>query len=49
MLENENFGEKNYIPSYTIVMGPLQKIIPMDPNKGIYMIAYSDNKNSLFL
>jgi len=40
---------KKYIPSYTIVTGPLQKIIPMDANKGIYMIAYSDNKNALFL
>lgn len=40
---------KNYIPSYTVVEEPLQKIIPMDPNKGIYMIAYSDNKNALFL
>jgi hypothetical protein len=40
---------KNFVPSYTIVEGPLQKIIPMDANKGIYMIAYSDNKNALFL
>ena len=34
---------KKYVTSYTIVPGPLQKIIPMDPNKGVYMIAYSDN------
>lgn len=40
---------KKFVPSYTIVAGPLQKIIPMDTNKGIYMIAYSDNKNALFL
>jgi len=26
-----------------IVPGPLHKIIPMDPDKGIYMIAYTDN------
>jgi hypothetical protein len=34
---------KKYVTSYTIVPGPLQKIIPMDVNKGVYMIAYSDN------
>lgn len=34
---------KDYIKGYTIVPGPLQKIIPMDPEKGVYMIAYSDN------
>ena len=38
---------KKYVTSYTIVPGPLQKIIPMDPNKGVYMIAYSDNYNAL--
>jgi hypothetical protein len=40
---------KNYISSYTIVPGPLQKIIPMNPNKGVYMIAYSDNNNAVSL
>jgi len=40
---------KNYISGYTIVSGPLQKIIPIDVDKGIYMIAYSDNKNALVL
>jgi hypothetical protein len=38
---------KKYVTSYTIVPGPLQKIIPMDINKGIYMIAYSDNTNAI--
>jgi hypothetical protein len=38
---------KKYVTSYTIVPGPLQKMIPMDPNKGVYMIAYSDNYNAL--
>lgn len=38
---------KKYVTSYTIVPGPLQKIIPMDANKGVYMIAYSDNYNAL--
>ena len=40
---------KNYISSYTIVPGPLQKMIPMNPDKGIYMIAYSDNDNAIIL
>jgi len=34
------------IKNYTIVPGPLQKIIPMNSEKGIYMIAYSDNENA---
>ena len=40
---------KNYVQNYTIVPGPLQKIIPININNGIYMIAYSDNKNALSL
>lgn len=40
---------KKFVPNYTIVPGPLQKIIPMDANKGVYMIAYSDNNNALLL
>ena len=38
---------KKYVTSYTIVPGPLQKIIPIDANKGVYMIAYSDNYSAL--
>jgi len=38
---------KKYVIDYTIVPGPLQKIIPMDANKGVYMISYSDNTNAL--
>jgi hypothetical protein len=38
---------KKYVSHYTIVPGPLQKIIPINPNKGIYMISYSDNVNAL--
>jgi len=34
---------------YTIIKKPLQKIIPMDPVKGIYMIAYSDNQSAMYL
>ena len=31
------------VPGYMVVEAPLQKIIPMNPDAGIYMIAYSDN------
>ena len=37
---------RQYVPTYTIVSGPLQKIIPMSKEKGVYMIAYSDNMNA---
>jgi hypothetical protein len=40
---------RQYAPNYTIVPGPLQKIIPMDKKKGVYMIAYSDNENAISL
>ena len=40
---------KKNITNYTIVPGPLQKIIPMDAEKGVYMIAYSDNENAVLL
>jgi hypothetical protein len=40
---------RQLVPTYTIVSGPLQKIIPISLDKGVYMIAYSDNKNALFL
>jgi len=35
---------KEYVHGLTIVPGPLQKIIPMDYDNGVYMIAYSDNE-----
>jgi hypothetical protein len=38
-----------YVPYYTIVSGPLQKMIPINTEKGIYMIAYADNKNASYL
>jgi hypothetical protein len=31
------------------VPGPLHKIIPINPNKGVYMIAYSDNEPAKML
>jgi len=37
------------VPYFTIVSGPLQKILPMDKEKGVYMIAYTDNKYAEFL
>jgi len=40
---------KTYITEYTIVPGPLQKIIPMDSDKGVYMISYSDNECAIAL
>jgi hypothetical protein len=40
---------KKYIKGYTVLPWPLQKIIPMNPDKGVYMIAYNDNKNTLLL
>jgi len=39
----------SFVKGTTIVPGPLQKIIPMNAEKGVYMIAYSDNKNAEFL
>lgn len=34
---------KNIIKGYTVVNGPLKKIISINPDEGIYMIAYTDN------
>jgi hypothetical protein len=49
------FSEKSipiiqqYVKGITIVPGPLQKIMPIDADKGIYMISYSDNTNAVLL
>lgn len=37
------------VPGFTVVSGPLQKIIPMSPEKGVYMIAYCDNHSAVSL
>ena len=37
---------KKYVQTFTVVKGPLQKLIPMDPSKGVYMIAYTDNQHA---
>ena len=40
---------KQYIKGFTFVPGPLQRIIPMDEDNGVYMIAYNDNDNTIAL
>jgi hypothetical protein len=40
---------KEYVKGYTCLPGPLQKIIPINPDTGVYLIAYNDNKNSIAL
>jgi len=40
---------KEYVKGFTFLPGPLQRIIPMDPNNGVYMIAYNDNNNNIVL
>jgi len=35
-----------HVSKMTIVSGILQKIVPINPMKGVYMIAYSDNQNA---
>jgi hypothetical protein len=47
--KKSSFIMKQYVPTYTIVSGHLQKVIPINANNGIYMIAYCDNKNAIFL
>lgn len=36
------------VDGYTIVRSPLQKIIPISIQDGIYMIAYNDNENAIY-
>lgn len=37
---------KQAVPRFTIVPGPLQKIIPIQADRGIFMVAYNDNTNA---
>ena len=37
------------VPGLLVVPGPLYKIIPINPNKGVYMIAYNDNVPAIML
>ena len=39
---------KQYVQINTIVGGPVHRIIPMDKEKGVYMIAYTDNDGARF-
>ena len=38
---------KEVVPKFTYVDPPLEKIIPIDTEKGVYMIVYNDNANAL--
>jgi hypothetical protein len=40
---------KEYVGCMTMVPGPLQKLLPINSDKGIYMIVYNDNNNTLAL
>ena len=40
---------KEFVKGCTYLPGPLQKIIPINPDSGVYMIAYNDNNNTLEL
>lgn len=40
---------KKYVQTFTVVQGPLQKLIPMDQDKGVYMVAYTDNQHAIAL
>jgi hypothetical protein len=40
---------KKYVHGLTVVPGPIQKIIPMDVENGVYMICYNDNKSASLL
>ena len=38
---------KKYVTSFTVLeTGHLQKMIPMDPDRGVYMIVYNDNEHA---
>jgi monoamine oxidase len=37
------------VPAGISVVGPLQMMIPMDANKGVYMAAYADNRSAQWL
>ena len=39
---------RNIIKGYTIVNGPLKKIISINPDEGIYMISYTDNAGAKY-
>ena len=40
---------QHFVPKTTIVPGPIHKIIPINPENGIYMIVYTDNKDAEYV
>ena len=40
---------KKYIKGFTVCSSPIHKIIPINPDDGIYLISYCDNKNAIKL
>lgn len=46
--ENSTNIINNIIKGYTIVNGPIKKIIPINKDNGIYMIAYTDNNGAKY-
>jgi len=40
---------KEYVGGHIVVTGPLQKMIAINPDTGIYMIVYNDNRHTLAL
>ena len=38
---------KEYVRGYTCVTGPIQKMIPINEDDGVYMIVYNDNANAI--
>lgn len=39
---------KKYLPNQTIVDSPLHKLIPMNHDKGVHMIGYTDNRAAIY-
>lgn len=40
---------REHLPNTTVVPGPIHKIIPMNPDNGVYMIVYTDNSDADYL
>jgi len=39
----------SYVKTYMVVPGIIQKVIPINSDKGVYMICYNDNSNAIQL
>ena len=44
--KNSRATMAKYVSKQTIVAGPIHKLIPIDPEKGVYMIVYTDNQGA---